>query len=205
MSHRIEIGFKNHVRDALGEKLRKRIRANLGFEVQSINTISVYTIDADLSPEQLEMVASGPFSDPIIQEYAIDRPLAQSFDWLIEVGFRPGVTDNVGKTGREAIELRLGIRLKEEEKVYTSIQYLIKGNLKEAEVEKICTGLLVNPLIQRFEVIPHHLWNGRRGVKPSVPRVKIDQKIQVQEIDLERDDRALLELSHERLLALTLS
>jgi phosphoribosylformylglycinamidine synthase len=204
MSHRIEIGFKNQVRDALGEKLRKRIRENLGFEVQSINTISVYTIDADLSLEQLEMVASGPFSDPISQEYSIDRPLAQSFDWLIEVGFRPGVTDNVGKTAREAVELRLGLKLKEEEKVYTSIQYLIKGNVKEAQVEKICTGLLVNPLIQRFEVIPHHLWNGRKGVEPSVPRVKIDQKIQVEEIDLERDDRALLELSHERLLALSL-
>jgi len=204
MPHRIEIGFKNHIRDALGEKLRKRIRDNLGFEVQSVNTISVYTIDADLSPEQLEMVARGPFSDPIIQEYGIDRPLARSFDWLIEVGFRPGVTDNVGKTAREAIELRLGLKLKEEEKVYTSIQYLIKGNVKEPEVEKICTGLLVNPLIQRFEVIPHHLWNGRRGVEPTVPRVKIDQKIEVQEIDLERDDRTLVELSHERVLALSL-
>jgi len=204
MPHRIEIGFKNHIRDALGEKVRKRIRDNLGFEVQSVNTIPVYTIDADLSPAQLEMVASGPFSDPIIHEYAIDRPLAQSFDWLIEVGFRPGVTDNVGKTAREAIELRLGLKLKEGEKAYTSIQYLIKGNLKEPEVEKICTGLLVNPLIQRFEVIPCHLWNERRGIEATVPRVRIDQKIDVQEIDLDRDDRALLELSHERVLALSL-
>jgi len=204
MPHRIEIGFKNHIRDALGEKVRKRIRDNLGLTVQSVNTISVYTIDADLSPAQLEMVASGPFSDPIIHEYAIDRPLAQSFDWLIEVGFRPGVTDNVGKTAREAIELRLDLKLKEGEKAYTSIQYLIKGDLKEPEVEKICTGLLGNPLIQRFEAIPYHLWNGRRGIEATVPRVRIDQKIEVQEIDLERDDRDLLELSHERVLALSL-
>ncbi len=204
MPHRIEIGFKNDVPDALGEKIKTRIRGDLGLEVQSVNTISVYTIDADLSHEQLETVASGPFSDPIIQEYAIDRPLARSFDWLIEVGFRPGVTDNVGKTAREATELRLGIRLKEEEKVYTSIQYLITGDLKELEVQRICTGLLGNPLIQRFEVIPHRLWNGRRGVEPTVPRVKIDQEIEVQQIDLDRDDRALLQLSHERILALSL-
>ena len=204
MPHRIEIGLKNQIRDALGEKLKKRIREDLDLEVQSVNTISVYTIDADLSPEQLETVASGPFSDPVTQAYAIDRPLAQSFDWFIEVGFGPGVTDNVGKTAREAIELRLGVKLKEEERVYTSIQYLIKGNLKRPEVEKICTGILVNPLIQRFEVIPNHLWNGERGLDPTVPRVKMDGKIHVQEIDPDRDDRALLELSHERVLALTL-
>jgi phosphoribosylformylglycinamidine (FGAM) synthase PurS component len=119
MPHRIEIGLKSHIRDALGEKLKRRIREDLNVEVQSVNTIVVYTIDADLSPEELEMVASGPFSDPITQVYAIDRPLAQSFDWLIEVGFRPGVTDNVGKTAREAIELRLGVTLNEEERVYT--------------------------------------------------------------------------------------
>jgi phosphoribosylformylglycinamidine synthase len=204
MPHRIEIGLKSHIRDALGEKLKRRIREDLNVEVQSVNTIVVYTIDADLSPEELEMVASGPFSDPITQVYAIDQPLAQSFDWLIEVGFRPGVTDNVGKTAREAIELRLGVTLNEEERVYTSMQYLIRGNVKKPEAEKICTGLLVNPLIQRSEVIPRHLWNGQRGLEPKVPRVKMDQKIHVQEIDLAITDRALLELSHERILALSL-
>jgi phosphoribosylformylglycinamidine synthase II len=204
MPHRIEIGFKEGVPDALGEKIKVRIREDLGLDVQSVNTISVYTIDADLSNEQLKKVARGPFSDPIIQKYAIDRPLAQSFDWLIEVGFKPGVTDNVGKTAREATELRLGIRLKEEEKVYTSIQYLITGDVREREVERICTGLLGNPLIQSFEVIPRGLWNGQRGVEPTVPKVKTDQKIDVQEIDLDRDDRALLQLSDERILALSL-
>jgi len=204
MPHRIEIGLKSHIRDALGEKLKRRIRDDLNLEVKSVNTISVYTIDANLSPEQLEMVANGPFSDPITQMYAIDRPLAQSFDWLIEVGFRPGVTDNVGKTAREAIELRLGVQLKDQERVYTSTQYLIKGNLERPGVEKICNGLLVNPLVQRFDIIPRHLWNGRRGLEPTVPRVTIDQKIQVEEIDLQITDRALLKLSHDRVLALSL-
>ncbi len=204
MPHRIEIGLKPPMRDALGERLKRRIREDLNLEVQSVSIISVYTVDADLSPEQLEMVASGPFSDPITQAYAIDRPLARSFDWLIEVGFRPGVTDNVGKTAREAIELRLGLKLKEEEKVYTSIQYLLEGNMERADAENICTGLLVNPLIQRFEVIPRHRWNGQRGFEHTIPKVDLDRKIHVVEIDLERDDRALLKLSHDRVLALSL-
>jgi phosphoribosylformylglycinamidine synthase II len=204
MPHRIEIGLKPHTRDSLGERLKERIREHLHLEVQAVNTISVYTVDADLSPEELEMVVRGPFSDPIIQTYSIDRPLAESFDWLIEVGFRSGVTDNVGKTAREAIELRLGIQLREEEKVYTSTQYLIKGELKGPQVENICTGLLVNPLIQRFQVISRRLWDDRKGIEPTIPKVEIDQKVHVEEIDLERHDRALLELSQNRVLALSL-
>jgi len=42
----------------------------------------------ELSAAELAAVAAGPFSDPIIQEYTIDRPLAAAFDWLIEVGLR---------------------------------------------------------------------------------------------------------------------
>jgi len=39
------------------------------------------------------------------------------------VGFKPGVTDNVGKAAKEAMEWRLGRKLKEEEKVYTSLRF----------------------------------------------------------------------------------
>ena len=64
------------------------------------------------SPEiltaELKKAAAGPLSDPVIQKFSINKPLAEEFDWLIEVGFRPGVTDNVGKTAREAIELIAG-------------------------------------------------------------------------------------------------
>ena len=70
-------------------------------------TIEVYTIAGELSADELREAAEGPLSDPVIQEFTVNKPLAKSFDWLIEVGFRPGVTDNVGKTAREAITLLL--------------------------------------------------------------------------------------------------
>ena len=76
--------------------------------------------------DQLKRIAEGPLVDPIIQHYAIDKPLAQDFDWIVEVGFRPGVTDNVGRTAREALELVLEKTLHEEEKIFTSKQCLIK-------------------------------------------------------------------------------
>jgi phosphoribosylformylglycinamidine (FGAM) synthase PurS component len=200
--HRIEIGLKEGIRDALGEKVKRRIQNDLGLPIESVKTISVYTLDIDLSQEELETIASDPFVDPIIQEYRIDDSLAQDFDWLVEVSFKPGVTDNVGKTAREAIEWRLGRRLSDEEKVYTSTQYLLKGHLRREEVERICVGLLGNSLIQRFDVWSRDQWRGR--IEPKVPKVVMEGGGRVEEIDLELGDEALMELSQKRLLALDL-
>ncbi len=52
----------------------------------------------------------------------------------------PGVTDNVGKTAREAMELLLGEEYKGKVKVYTSRQYLIKGKVSAKDIEKIASG-----------------------------------------------------------------
>ena len=70
MAHRIEVGFKSAIRDALGEKVRKRIQDDLGMAVAAVRTIEVYTVDMDLSSAELTALAAGPFSDPVIQEYA---------------------------------------------------------------------------------------------------------------------------------------
>jgi phosphoribosylformylglycinamidine synthase len=203
VAHRIEIGLNKGIRDPLGEKVSRKVQNDLGLPVKSVRTISVFTLDMELSREDLVRVASGPFVDPIIQEYRIDQSLAQDFIWLVEVGFKPGVTDNVGKTAKEAIEWRLGRKLREEEKVYTSTQYLFWGNLKREEVERICTDLLGNSLIQRFDVWKADEWVGK--VEPKVPKVRGEEGGRVEEIDLDISDQALLQLSQERLLVLDLS
>ncbi|MDI9571160.1 MAG: phosphoribosylformylglycinamidine synthase subunit PurS, partial [Pseudomonadota bacterium] len=116
MAHRIEIGFRKGIRDALGEKIKRRINEHLHIPVTAVRTVEVYTLDGDFTRDELERAAAGPLTDAVIQRYAIDGAVAADaevaagdFDWLIEVGFRPGVTDNVGKTAREAIAILLGI------------------------------------------------------------------------------------------------
>jgi len=204
MPYRIEVGFKPGVRDALGEKIAKKIRNFLGISVEEVKTVFVYTVDADLSKEEIETVAKGPFSDPIIQDYAIDRPLITEFDWSIEVGFKPGVTDNVGKTAKEAIEWRLSQTLKKEEGVYTSILYLLRGNLTKGEVERIAVELLANTLIQRYRIIDRKHWDG--SVWLYVPKVTIPKEPEVKRYNLNfMSDEELLALSKNRLLALDLN
>ena len=73
VARRIEVGLKTEIRDPLGEKVKRRIQNDLGLSVESVRTLSVFTVDMELSKGELEMVATGPFLDPINQEYRIDH------------------------------------------------------------------------------------------------------------------------------------
>jgi phosphoribosylformylglycinamidine synthase len=208
MANRIEIGFREGIRDALGEKIKKRIIDDLRIQADSVTTVEVYTIEGDLSSDELEAAARGPLSDPIIQEYAVDRGVARGFDWLIEVGFRPGVTDNVGKTAAEAIALLTGKQVR----VYTSRQYAITGIrdvsapslLTRGDAERIASELLANDLIQRHEIIDGRVWSPAQAIKPHVPRVLAEECIRTEEIDLDCPDASLIRISQGRVLALNL-
>ncbi len=208
MANRIEIGFREGIRDALGEKIKKRIVEHLRIQVDSVKTVEVYTIDTPLTREELEQAARGPLSDPVIQTFSVDRGLARGFDWLVEVGFRPGVTDNVGKTAGEAIGLLVGKPVK----VFTSRQYVIgavdrgcpRDVLTRADAERIASELLANDLIERCEIVEGAAWDAARGMNPTVPRVAGENRPHTEMIDLDRPDEELVRISNERVLALTL-
>ena len=206
MADRIEVGFQEGIRDALGEKTKKRIIDNLALAVAKVATIEVYTIAGELTACELREAAAGPLSDPIIQEFSINEPLAKNFDWLIEIGFRPGVTDNVGKTAREAITLLLGENIgMRKVSVYTSRQYLLSGQLAKADAEKIATDLLANDLIERHQVIGASDFDFHTGMPAYVPQVLGKDEPQVAQINLATvDAQGLLKISREKLLALNL-
>jgi phosphoribosylformylglycinamidine synthase len=204
MAHRIEIAFKKGIRDALGEKIKRRIIENLHIPVDRVRTIDVYTIDGRLSAKDLKQAAAGPLSDPVIQQFAVDRPLADHFDWMIEVGFRPGVTDNVGKTAREAVALLLKQTPAEAPGIYTSRQYLISGPLEASDAQNIAASLLANDLIERCEIVDGKVWDRRKDMPAYVPRVAGLETPAVREIDLNVSDRKLLKISRDGILALNL-
>ncbi len=204
MACRIEVGLKKGVRDARGERVRREIAEHLGIHLQGVRTIDVYTVDAELTAEQIEAAANGPFSDPVIQQVAINQPLASDFDMLVEVGYRPGVTDNVGRTAGEALQYLTGRRLVSGEGVYTSVQYLLKGELDRTVAERIASGFLGNGLIQRWEIISAGEFDHSKGVPVSVPKVVSTAEPKVQQIDLAVSDDELLRISRDGVLALNL-
>jgi len=204
MAHRIEVKLKDQVRDARGERIRREIEHFFHLRVTGVRTMDVYSIDAELSADELEAVASEPLSDRIIQSYSIDTPSASDFDFLVEVGFRPGVTDNVGRTAREAIEYVTGRRFGAGEGVYTSVLYLLKGELERSEVEKIATGLLCNTLIQRYQITDYASFASKGANPLGIPKVAVESRVEVREIDLNVSDDELMAISRDGVLALTL-
>ncbi len=201
MVRRIEVCFKKGIKDALGEGIKKRIVEDLHIDVESVKTIDVYTFDADLSQAELELLGEKVFADPVIQVFS-DKPLAWDFSWLIEVGYRPGVTDNVGATAKKASEDVLKTTLKG---VYFSKQYLIKGDITENDVERIAGGLLANNLIERWVIAGINAWDKEKGVHLPLPVVRGKHTPSVSTLNLEVSDSELKEISRQRLLALNLS
>jgi phosphoribosylformylglycinamidine synthase II len=204
MPVRVEVAFKPDCRDALGESVWRSIVEDLGLGVERVRTVDVYTIDAALTPEEVERVRCELLTDPIIQESSASAHLARDFSWIVEVGFRPGVTDNVGKTAREGIEEVLRRRLGPEEAVYTSRQYLLTGRLSRPEVERIARDLLANELVQRWQIRGSDEWAEGRDTDLGVPKVGGMEPPRVETIPLDLSDAALLELSDRRMLALSL-
>lgn len=204
MPVRVEVGYRQGVRDPRGERVVREARELAGIQLDGVQTITVYTVDVDLTEKELAEVASGPFTDPVIQEYSIGKPLERDFDLLIEVGFKPGVTDNVGRSAGEAVSQLVGRPLANGEGVYTSIQYLIRGDLKGSHAEELASQVLANELINRWIVIPSGRLDRVRGVEAEVPRVTITDGGRVSEVDLTGDDEHLMRISREGLLALSL-
>jgi phosphoribosylformylglycinamidine synthase len=132
--------------------------------VTSVRTLDIYTIDAEISHPDLEKAASEPFCDPVIQLYTINSPAAEDFDFLIEVGFRPGVTDNIGRTAREAIEYITGSRFKPGEAVYTSVQYLVKGPITSVDAEKIGPNCCATPSFSAIKCLIMLLFGSKAGL-----------------------------------------
>ncbi len=199
MPARIEVRFKLEVVDAAGESTRSRIRSELGIAVDRVRTIEVYTIDKDLSAEQLDQARQELFTDPLTQDSSLNRALGEDFDWAIEVGFLPGVTDNVGKTSKDAVAELLQAGFSFEESVYSSRQYLLKGELSREQAEKIAARLY-NPLIQRVQIKSRQEFLESNGMEAIVPKVKLPASDRVDEVSLEIMDPELEKIGKEGIL-----
>ncbi len=186
--------------DAEGETVRRKARQYFDLEVEDIRVIRVLTLETSLDEDRLERVRTEIFTNPVTDTSSYE-PLARDFDWLIWVGFRPGVRDTAGSTAVEAIEDLLELKLLEDHTVYTSRLYEIRGNLRRDQVEKIASELLANDIIQQWKVFFNKDWRPDEGIGFPVPKVILDHEPQVSTISID-SDQTLKQLSEERNLAL---
>jgi len=201
MPYRLEIILKTDLFDAEGQGICNKASAYFDIQIDDIRTVHVITMDADLSAEQLQTVRTEIFTNPVTHDSSYD-PLPIDFDWCIWVGYRPGVKDNPGSTAVEAIEDVLKIRLGQDEDVYTSRRFCLKGgHLNRSDVELVASELLSNDIIQQVHVFSKNEWDPQVGVGLIIPKVKLDHIPTVSAIPMD-SDAALSQVSDERNLAL---
>ena len=166
-------------------------------------SIFVYTINKFFTNPQLKSIATS-LSNPLTQRTGINCALSpKKFWWSIEIGFLPGVTDNVGATAREIIEDLLNVRFDQDDDVYSSKIMFILSPKKIKEVKKIADQLY-NPLIQRCQIKSYDQFRKDGGMNKVVPEVLLSESPKTEYIDLNVSDGKLIEISRRRVLALTL-
>ena len=201
MPHRIEITLKEQLLDAEGQSLRLKAKNYFDIHLQQVRSIHVVTIDADLTVDQVETVRTEIFTNPVTQVSSL-QPLDVDFDWIIWVGYRPGVRDNPGATAVEAMEDLLRLSLQPGEAVYTSKRYCLKGDgVTRQDAEKIAGELLANDIIQQWAIFDKDQWDPTTGIGFIIPKVVLDHQPEVASLSID-SDATLVRLSDERSLAL---
>lgn len=199
---RIEVSVRPELRDPRGEDILGKVRAFLGIEARRVRTRDVYKIEADLSDAEARRVLA-ELVDPVQQLGALDRLDDRPFDFAIEVAFKPGVTDPIGKSALVAVRDTLGRELPDDAAVYTSTLFLLEGVGRE-QAERIALELLANPVIQTARIQSWQEWSAAAADR-SVPRVAAHERPPVQVVELSGSDAELERISQERLLALSLA
>lgn len=189
MAHRIEVFSR--VSDTRASVRRRKLGGmGYGARIKEVSIVDVYTLDKDFSPEELEKIAEA-LSNPVTQGFAVDKPAEMpAFDFALEIGYHPGVTDNVGHTAKEIIQDLLKIKFVDPEAVYTSQVTFIQGSLTKEEVQTIGESM-ANSLIQRIYVKSAEEFAKEGGMGLRVPRVKLPHEPCVDEVNLDVPDEDL--------------
>ncbi len=193
MIYRIEVISK--IVDARATIMKKKLeKAGFSGKIQEIKLVDVYTIDYDFSLEQVEQIAK-MLTNSLTQEYKINSPSFLEGDWIVEIGFLPGVTDNVAHTTQECIQDLFNLQFKDN-LVFTSQMISIKGVFNSEEIKEI-SELLANKVIQRIHIKSKQEYEEDRGMDYIVPRVKLTEEPKVDNVNLNLDEEGLKKLGKE--------
>ena len=166
MVQRIEVSSKAF--DSRAEVLKNEINQEFDNIIDNLIISDVYTLESNVF-SHFEKIKS-LISNPLIEEVSLNSPLIQDdFDFALEIGFLPGVTDNVANTARQVINDALDI----DTSVYSSNIYYLRGNLDLVKVEKI-SEFLSNNLIERFHIKSFKKFQSDKGMDYIIPKVDLN-------------------------------
>jgi len=195
MAHRIEVISK--ITDAQAAVMKKKIESMSFSNIKEVKLVSVYTLDYEFSQKQLEEIAK-MLANPITQDYGIDFSVKSNANWIIEIGFLPGVTDNVANTAQEAICDLFNMKF-DKTSVFTSEIIFLKGDLSRQDVKNIAESL-ANKAIQRIHLKDIRQYDSDKGMDLIIPRVKLTEEPSVNSINLDIGEEDLIKLGKQGIM-----
>jgi len=153
----IEVMHKPGITDPAGKDLAHEI-AHLGLaRLKSVASAQLYQIRGSLATDDKKRIARDLLADPILHDYQISAwetvsrptPRRGARAMVIDVWYKPGVTDAVGESVMKGIR---DLNIPGVKEVRTGMRYHLKGAAHQDAAEKIAAALLVNPLIHESVV-----------------------------------------------------
>ncbi|OGG02364.1 phosphoribosylformylglycinamidine synthase, partial [Candidatus Gottesmanbacteria bacterium RBG_16_37_8] len=172
-------------------RLKKWQQFSFTGKIKNLFLTDNYTVDKKFSPGQIFKIAE-LITNPVTQKYLISPipTVLPAFDWAIEVGYLPGVTDNVANTVKEMISDYHKTKFRNGEGVYSSRTTFINGQIAEKDV-KILADSLYNPLIQLIKIKNFRQFVKEKGMSVSIPKVKLAKTSKVTAVNLQLPDEEL--------------
>ena len=164
--------------------------------IEGVSVTDAYTIDAQITGKDCEIIAK-QLTNPLVEEYSTESVLApESYAYSIEIGYHPGVTDNIGNTAKQTAEDCLGRKFKEGEAVYSARFIFLTGELNLQEMESVARELH-NPLIESVNILSEA--DAKEHGHPIIAkRVSLGKRApRASEIDLSVDDAELEKIGKE--------
>lgn len=193
MADRIEISTK--VNDTRSAALLKNLKSS-GYNIEQVRVVDVYTINKSFTPEQLEQIAQ-ILRNPVSQSYLINQAQPDDLTIALEIGFLPGVTDNVASTAKESIEDLFKTKFAyPDESLHTSLLILIKGQIDETKAKEIGESL-ANNLIQRITTLNAAAYKSQNGMPAIVPKVSLKDTPHTDQVDLNVSEEELIKIGQQ--------
>lgn len=131
--------------DPLGQDVRQEADRTLGLDnIEKVQTAKVYRVQG-VSEDEAHTLAEKLFTDPVSEQYSLDKPVGFETPYVLEVAYKPGVMNPQAASIMKAAK-DLGIS---PEAADASREYAFFGEVDPAQVDSVVGRLLVNKTVEQ--------------------------------------------------------
>ena len=191
--------------------LDSEITQHMGLDLAWITKGKFYQLkDKRLSPKDVEKISQEIFSDPIVEniffrdfdeKHLINPPP----DYVAEICYRGGVTDNTARVVQEALGIVQGLQRYESLSTQCSsgTLFFIKGGLSLTQAKELIDKFYANKLMEKVSVVTFHNFQQKKRFDNIVmPQVQLTPFKRYQTYDFTQSIKKIFKLSQENIWAL---